>query len=499
MDSDTGALMHPVDRLRESRILPVLLLLGAVAAFLFISLVSGILAPFLWAMITAYILFPIVAKLEQWLRLPRVVVVVGLYVVFIASITLLIIFLGPVVLDQGRGLINSLPDSVQNARNELIADETIRIGGIEFDTRDLNERIDEIVADFVGRFGERAVPLVLHTVELAVHILVYFLVTFYFLLHGDKILRQSRILSPRRYRATIDRVGKQVNATLGAYIRGQVILFAIMSVSTYVALRIYDVENALALAIATGILELIPIIGPWIAGTAAVTVALSQGHAPFGWTQVELAVVVAITYFVLRMLEDHFVIPQLIGRIVRVHPVLVIFAVLAGAQVFGMLGLLLAVPAVATIKIIIQAVYFELGNPLPRRVLAVKQPGDLEEVKGVLSTDRREHIVLLIGPGALGWDELPVLQQLAMLAVSQDTPIDVVTADSFAASLATAAGIKVITQAKLSDEAAMAETLIVGERDRREKQRFAFKPYDPAPAESIAPASPPAVEPSAND
>lgn len=467
--------MHPLDRLRETRLLPVLVLLGTIAFVWVLAEVWGVLAPFLWALVTAYILFPIVRKLERALRLPRVVVVSGLYIVFVAVLVSLGSFLGPVAMDQGEELLSSLPETVDDARAELLEDPTITIGAVEIDTEEVNQRIDEAIEGAVDDLSTRAVPLVIHTVEIAIQVLVYFLVTFYFLLHGDEILRQARSLTPRRYRRTIDRIGRQVNATLGAYIRGQVILFVIMSVATYIALTIYDVDYALALALATGALELVPIIGPWTAGAAAVTVAVSQGHAPYGWSQVELGVAVALTYFVLRMLEDHFVIPQLIGRIVRVHPVLVIFAILAGAHSFGMLGLLLAVPLLATGKIVVQAIYYELGNPPAREVVPVQSAADLEQVRGMLGQEFHGQVVLLVGQDAIGWDDLPLMQELAMLAVAGDIPVEVVTPDAFAASIATAAGIPVITEARLSDEVGMAETLLsraaAGQQRRR---RFAF-------------------------
>lgn len=466
--------MHPVDRLRETRLLPVLVLLGAITAFWFFSEVSNVLPPFLWAMVTAYILFPVVRRLERSLGLPRVVVVAGLYLVFIAVLLGSGSYLGPVAIEQGEDLLDSLPEAIDSAREELLEDPTVTIGAIELDTQEINARIDEAIESAVDDLGTRAVPLVFHTVEIMIQILVYFLVTFYFLLHGDEILRQARSLTPRRYRSVIDRVGRQVNATLGAYIRGQVILFVIMSVATYVALTILGVDYALALALATGALELIPIIGPWTAGAAAVTVAISQGHAPFGWSQVELGVAVALTYFVLRMLEDHFVIPQLIGRIVRVHPVLVVFAILAGASTYGMLGLLLAVPLMATAKIIAQSIYYELGNPPPREIIPVRASADLTGVRAMLSSDARGHIVMLIGEGAVDWADIPRMQELAMLAVSSDVTLEVVTPDRFAASIATSSGLPVVTEARLSDEVGTAETLLSREARERTRRRFAF-------------------------
>ena len=491
--------MHPLDRLRESRLLPVFVLLGALIVFFFVGQVTSILAPFLWAMVTAYLLYPVVSRLERALRLPRIVVVGALYIVFMSVIALIVVQIGPMLVTQARSLADTLPELVEDARAELISDPVIHVGGVEIDTEELNRQIDEFAIDLGRETSSRAVPLLLHTVELALHTLVYLIVTFYLLPNGDQILRQMRSLAPRRYRGTINRVGRQVNATLGAYIRGQVILFCIMSIATYIALTILDVEYALILAIATGALELVPILGPWIAGAAAVTVALSQGHAPWGWTQVELAVVVGLTYFVLRMLEDHFVIPQLIGRIVRVHPVLVIFAVLAGAHVFGMLGLLLAVPTLATLKIVLQSVYYELGNTPPRRVVSVKASPDLALVREALAAGASGQIVLLLGPESLDWDDLLLLQELAMLAVGADVQLKVVSADAFAASLATAAGLPVITQAVPSDEVGTAEMLLAERQEAQQRRRFAFRAVEPPTPETQSGTTPAAAEPTGTD
>src|SRR5690606_33330412 len=200
--------MHPIDRLRETRLLPVFVLLGAVASVWFLYEVSGILAPFLWALVTAYVLFPVVRFLERKLKLPRILVVSGLYVVFVGVLVLLGIYLAPVAVDQGEDLLATLPQTVDDARTELLEDPTVRIGSVEIDAVHINDRIDRAIEDVVDELSARAVPLVIHTVEIAIHVLVYFLVTFYFLLHGDEILRQARSLTPRRHRGTIDRVGR---------------------------------------------------------------------------------------------------------------------------------------------------------------------------------------------------------------------------------------------------------------------------------------------------
>src|SRR5207237_10252213 len=107
-----------------------------------------------------------------------------------------------------------------------------------------------------------------------------------------------------------------------------------------------------------------------------------------------------------------------------------------------------------------QPAYSALAT-LPRRhACPVRTSAELTAIRDSMTEHQREHLVLLLGPGDVGWDDLLTLQELAMLAVGRDVSVSVVTADPFAASLATASGIPVITQARFSDEVGMAESLI---------------------------------------
>jgi predicted PurR-regulated permease PerM len=447
--------MHPLDRLRETRLLPVIVGLAIVAFTLFLMRISSILPPFIWAAITAYILFPLVARIERLLRLPRVAVILLVYLGLIAILVFVGFLIAPTVVDQIRSLASSLPDLVSNARKELVREPQIRIAGFVLDTRQIDSRIDVLAQDVAERFGREAVPLVLQTFELVIKVLVYLLATFYFLLQGDALVHRIKGLAPRRHRQTVDRVVAQVNHTFGAYIRAQLLLFVIMTVSTFTVLSILQVQYALVVAIATGVLELVPIIGPWAAGAIAVLVAISQSSGPFGWSPGQLAIVVAICYLVLRILEDQVIIPQLVGRIVRVHPLMVIFGVLTGATLGGALGLVIAVPAMAAIKIISIAIFEELRHPPERIVLALREPGSLATFESTIAEREHQRIVLLITPGAVNWDDLLIAQRVAARALALDIRLQVVTPDEIASSIATAAGIEVITQDRLSEDAGL--------------------------------------------
>ena len=125
---------------------------------------------------------------------------------------------------------------------------------------------------------------------------------------------------------------------LGRYVRGLIFLVALMSTATWLGLTlIFRLPHALPIAITTGLLEIIPFLGPVLAGTIAAVVGLFYGGA-------NMAVWIALFYLVLRQLEDQLVMPAVIGHAVELHPVVTIFAVLAGSALAGVLGALMAIP-----------------------------------------------------------------------------------------------------------------------------------------------------------
>jgi predicted PurR-regulated permease PerM len=439
--------MHPLDRIRQSRELLILSALGLFVLGYVLIHVSHILSPFVVAAIFAYVLHPVVGWLQRRTGLPRALVIAVLYIFLIGFLVIVGFLVVPALIDQVRALVNLLPAVIESAEQQLQQRPQIRIGELVVDTEALLKRLDVAAQALAERFSREAVPLLLTTVEVLIKTFVFLIASFYFLLQGGSLVARIRLLAPRRYQRAIGRILSQVNLTFGAYVRAQFILFLIMASATYVALTVLQVKYALALAIATGLLELIPFIGPWTAGTIAVIVALAQGSAPFGWSPLQLALVVALVYFTLRMLEDHFVIPQLVGHFVRLHPVVVIFGVLAGASIAGILGLLLAVPILAALKIVFMSVVEELRHPLPREVILIRGQDALDNLAERIADPSRRDIVLLIEPGTVTWDDLPRIQAVHQIAGEHDVQLQVVTPDPGAASIVTAVGLPLVTKA----------------------------------------------------
>jgi predicted PurR-regulated permease PerM len=338
----------------------VVVALLALAALYIVYRAGDIVRPFVWAGVLAFVLLPVVGLLERRLSLPRTaaaaVVFVGLLAAIIGGGRLLV----PLAIDQIRDLQRTLPTLVANAQNTLV--QTADQIGLQ----DLNA----IIANFAGvnelaqMIARSAVPFIVGLGHFLLELLVFLIATFFLLRDAPRLFQWFRRILPASQRNELIPLLAQVNALLGRYVRGQMFLIAFMSVVTFIGLSILQVPFVLLLAIMTGVLEVIPIVGPITAGAIACLVAL--GHpAPWGLSQIWYVAIVAVMYTVLRHAEDYFVIPLVIGRIVRLHPAVVIFSLLTGGTLYGLLGVLVAVPVAATLRLVLIYVGAKLRDEDP--------------------------------------------------------------------------------------------------------------------------------------
>ncbi|GAC1456281.1 MAG: AI-2E family transporter [Candidatus Limnocylindrales bacterium] len=342
----------------------VVLLLLAVTVFV-IYRAGDIVRPFVWAAVLSYVLLPLVRLLEVRVTHRRGAAAA---IVFLALLAL--IFTGgrllvPLATEQMYTFQRSLPDLVANGQNTLV--EFLNQLGME----DLQPLLFGPVAtapvDFTRNAATLAVPFIVGLGHFLLEFLIFLIATFFLLRDWPRLITWIGRLAPRRYRHELLPLGEQVNVLLGRYVRGQLVLIVIMWVATTIALTAFGVPFSFLLGFMTGVLEIIPIIGPITAGAIASLVALGHPN-PFGWSQILYVAAIAIMYTILRHAEDYFVIPLVIGRIVRLHPAVVIFALLGGGALFGLIGVLLAVPVAATLRLVLIYVSAKLRDedPYPR-------------------------------------------------------------------------------------------------------------------------------------
>ncbi len=334
----------------------VLLILGVV----FLYRVRGVVAPFFWAIVVAYIFTPLVRLLERRTRLPRAVWIILLYIGLGGLVYWAITGIVPLLAGQYDELLRSLPDILEDVQAFIQENGQVEILGFTLHLGALSNELATFLGDLARSIPEQALQGVSFVFETVLNGVIFLIATFYFLLHGEDWARQLFALLPPHIQLDLQPLLHRVHITLTAYIRGQVFLIAIMSTLAYIPLVILQVRFALVLALITGVLEIIPWLGPITAAGIAGLVALFQPETPFGWSNLTLCLVVLSIYTVLQQLENNFIVPNLFGYMVDLPPLLVLFVVLAGGFLAGPLGLLVAIPLAATIKIILRYLYAKL-------------------------------------------------------------------------------------------------------------------------------------------
>ena len=312
--------------------------LAAIALFVLIILKYAvqIIHPFIWAIITAYIFAPLIFFLESKTRIHRVFWILLVYVIMGFFIYWALSYAIPILNNEISELFGTSPVKSTSFLGQLAAAGKGKLFGYEINYREYIARLQGWIMEQVRTL---AVPVFFGFLERIILIAAYLIITFYLLLDSEKYIRLFLLLFPSKYRREVTSIAKDINVTLGAYIRGQLILIVVMSVASWIVLTILRVNYALVLCLATGVLEVVPIIGPIAATTLAALVAFNQPAVAWGLTNVTLTLIVIAAYFLLRQIEDLIVIPNVVGKFIHVHPVVVLFALFVGARVGGVLGL----------------------------------------------------------------------------------------------------------------------------------------------------------------
>ena len=334
----------------------------ALSAFL-LWLVRDVLSPFVVAVILAYVLRPIVGLLCRRLGLSRAVAAAIVIAALVVLITLLLVLLLPAFARDVRAFAAALPRLLLGLRAAIAAQETVSIFGL---TLDLNSVADEATRAIVGTAREaslRVVATVVDTVEALLTSVLVLVIAYYLLVDFARFRRAVRGALPPGPREELGALVNEVDRVLGQFLRAEVVLVVVMASATWLALTVLGIRYALVLALLSGVLFLIPFAGPFIAGAPAVVLAFLL-PSPFGWPPLVNAGVVALTYFLIRHAENYFIIPQVLGRAVELHPLAAMFAAFAGLRLGGILGMFLGVPLAAVLRLLLIYLYRKL-IPLP--------------------------------------------------------------------------------------------------------------------------------------
>lgn len=331
-----------------------------ILAFLLLALylLNGILLPFVAGAAIAYFLNPVVDRLESW-HLSRGLAAAAVLLLFVALLVLLLLLLLPLVQVQAVELARQAPALVAFGRRSI--QELTALAQQQLAPEDL-ARVREMaggwasaalgwVAGFLQAVLTRGVAIA----SLLSLVFVTPIVAFFLLRDWTRMVMQIDHWLPRRHAETIREQARLIDSTLAGFVHGQVIVGLMLAVYYAAALSLAGVQFGVIIGVLIGILSFIPYLGVALGLVMALGLALTQGAS---WTQ--LAVVLGI--FILgHTVESNFLTPKLVGERVNLHPVWVIFALLAFATLFGFVGLLLAVPAAAVVGVLVR---FALGRYL---------------------------------------------------------------------------------------------------------------------------------------
>ena len=345
----------------------VRLLVLAAFVIVLLWLARGIIGPFVVAGVLAYAFSPVVSAVHSRTRLPRVAVIATGYLLFLVAAGVLVFVAADKAGKELTDLSSGGHDIISSALHKLFGD-TIVVAGNYYSVETLATQIRQAV---FGLFDSpsSAVQAAERAVGIGLQVILCLIVTFYLLLDGHRFGQFALRFLGREQRADTLRIAHRIHVVLGRWLRGQLLLIALVSVVFYVILGpILHVPYALILGLMSGVLEIIPLVGPVIAAALAGTVT-------FATHGTNTTIVVLVVYFVVRQVEDQVVMPLVIGRAVDLHPVITIFAVLVGLSTWGILGGLLGVPVAAALNVTLHELYpAETGRD--REDLPEKRPAE---------------------------------------------------------------------------------------------------------------------------
>lgn len=325
----------------------------------FLNLVETVLPPFIIALVIAWLLDPLLDKLQAR-KVPRILAVTVVYVLFLGAAVAAIRFLVPSIIEQARQLATDLPDyytSLSGTATDLMK----RYEGF-LTQYQLPTSVNEALSTYSTQIGDATTSglkllgnLILSAFSKVLWLVLIPIVAFYLSNDIDRIREKAALFIPKEHRAKTVEIFTRLENVFSSYIRGLTIVCLLYAITTAILLSILGLKYGIVLGVVAGLLYAVPYIG----AIATVLLVLLVGIAtyPGGISQ---AYIPAIAMIVLNQIYDMLISPRILGSAVGLHPVISIMALMAGGQIAGIIGMILAVPVAACIQEIILEFHPEL-------------------------------------------------------------------------------------------------------------------------------------------
>ncbi len=347
----------------QQSLLFVVILVSVALFGTFIYQLAPILTPFMVAAALAYLTDPLVESLTLKLKMPRVVAVTIVFMVVLLIVVVVLVFLVPALQNQLMALAARVPQWLEWLQKTLIPQLSalgITEQDLGFDT--LKKALSEHMTQ-ASAAAKWAWKTLFHSgmaiIEGFMHLFIICIATFYLLRDWQKIVVAIHALLPKKYAPMITKVVLECDTVLATFVRGQLSVMATLGVIYGVGLALIGVNYSLLLGMLAGLLSIVPYLGSIVGLGSSLAVAYFQ--FPTIWPVVGVIVLFGVG----NILEGMVITPLLIGDKLGLHPVVVIFAVLAGGHLLGFVGVVLALPITAILVVIIRELLHRLSVPEP--------------------------------------------------------------------------------------------------------------------------------------
>lgn len=339
----------------HDRTLKRIFILGGIALILWVLyLLKPVVIPFVAAFLVAYLFSPVVEKLSQFLPrwLSIAIVFIGIGVV----LTWAVWFVVPLVWKQLIYARDSIPAGIHWINSTFLpwVSNSFNVERMELDTDQISQVVMEYVqtnysADSIQTMALKIAQSGLSFISIGGTIVLIPIIAFYFLLDWNRMLASLRNLIPRQYEQSTLRIVSECHSVLGAFVKGQFLVMILLGIVYAVGLQSIGLEVGLIIGMVAGLCSIIPYLGFGVGIIAAVIACFFQ----FGMDPKHLLMVLAV-FGVGQLIEGYILQPFLLGDKIGLSPVAVVFAVLAGAQLAGFVGMLIALPVAAVIVVLLK-------------------------------------------------------------------------------------------------------------------------------------------------
>ena len=313
-----------------------------------LSQVTAVFFPLILAVVLSFILHPLVRIFCRPLgkfSLPQPLAVIISFIVALGIIIALgTLILTPLVIEFNKFLVN-LPELMERIQDlSMTFGQNTNIAYLPQNIQSLVEQILSIVTSFFVGLAGKVVNGIFTFATKTIELVVVPVLAYYFL--TDWLVLKEGVVTvfPENARKKVDEIIEEMGSVISSYIRGQAVISLIIGALVAVGMYVIDVDYPLVLGLVATLTETIPIIGPIIGSMPAICLAYLVSPI--------LAVKTAAFYIVIHQLENHIIVPNIMGHTIALHPVVIIISLLIGGQLLGIVGMILAVPVAALLRVL---------------------------------------------------------------------------------------------------------------------------------------------------